>query len=241
MIAFGIDLAGYSTGKTSLAAIEVNERFASAVILRKSALSQKRDGTANADEALAADTAIVRRCLAIGPVAVDIPIDLQGLPDDIAVDTVWSLTYRPIDRALNAMPPLADRIGAPVVRFRWIMRHGNFEHLLGTSLFEAYPAATLRQLSIKVQQYKGKSNSIGLGNLCDELKFSSHVKSDDDIDAIICAIAAAAPSDALFDAASLNVKGELPRGFRIPKSVAFDGIDVKEADFDVWMSSHDPR
>ena len=43
MIGFGIDLAGYTTGKTSLAVIEIKGRRAKATLLRGSALSVKRE------------------------------------------------------------------------------------------------------------------------------------------------------------------------------------------------------
>jgi len=42
MIGFGIDFAGYTTGKTSLVAIEIAGRRAQATLLRGSALSAKR-------------------------------------------------------------------------------------------------------------------------------------------------------------------------------------------------------
>jgi len=43
MIGFGIDLAGYTTGKTSLAVIEITGRRAEATLLRGSALLLKRE------------------------------------------------------------------------------------------------------------------------------------------------------------------------------------------------------
>ena len=43
MIGFGIDLAGYTTGSTSLAAIEIEDQTASVTLLRGSALSSRHD------------------------------------------------------------------------------------------------------------------------------------------------------------------------------------------------------
>ncbi len=236
MIGFGIDLAGYTTGKTSLAVVEIAGRRAKATLLRGSALSVKRASSAALKEILRQEAAVLRRCLAIGPVAVDIPIDLQDLNNPDRAEYVWQLTLRPIDRAVRAMPPLADRIGAPAARFAAIMRAGRFAGLLGKTLFEAYPAGTLKTLKVKAGSYKGASGVLALRSLCGALKVEPHVDSDDDFDAIICAITAAAPADAMHDAKALGVQGRMPKGFRIPRSLAFDRIETAEAGFDAWMA-----
>jgi hypothetical protein len=236
MIGFGIDLAGYTTGKTALAVAEITGQLVKATLLLGSALSTKRDSGTALQDVVAGDVNVLQRCLSVGSVAVDIPIDLQGLPNPTKPQKVWELTRRPIDRAINAMPPFADRIGAPVARFAAIMRHGNFGHLVGQTLFEAYPAGTLKILKIKANKYKGKSGAENLVALCDELRVKPHVKNDDHIDAIICAITAATPDEQIHEAKSLGIEGRLPLGFRIPKSLSFDGIVVDEADFDDWMT-----
>jgi hypothetical protein len=171
----------------------------------------------------------------MGPVAVDIPIDLQGLPCPPDPEYIWQLTRRPIDYVVNAMPAFADRIGAPVARFAAIMREGNFDAHLGDDLFEAYPAGTLKVLKIKAGRYKGPKGAQALTSLCTTLKIEPHVKTDDDIDAIICAITAATPSNGLFDVKSLNIKGSMPRGFRIPENLTFDKIQVTHQPFEAWM------
>jgi hypothetical protein len=239
MIGFGIDLAGYTTGKTSLAVIEIGGRTATATLLHGSALSVKRKTCDVLTEILDQEVAVLRRCLAIGPVAVDIPIDFQGLPNSERAEYIWQLTLRPIDRALKAMPAFADRIGAPVARFAAIMHEGDFGGLLGLELFEAYPAGTLKMLKIDAGGYKGPKGMKNLISLCTTLKIEPHVKSDHDIDAIICAITAAAPSNAVHDASALKVQGATPKGFRIPKSLSFDRIDTTVAPFDVWMAAHE--
>jgi hypothetical protein len=236
MIAFGIDLAGYTTGKTSLAVVEIAGRRAKATLLRGSALSVKRESGAALKEILRQETAVLRLCLAIGPVAVDIPIDLQDLNNPDRAEYIWQLTLRPIDRAVRAIPPLADRIGAPAARFAAIMREGKFAGLLGKTLFEAYPAGTLKTLKIRANGYKGASGTAALGSLCKTLKVEPRVSSDHDIDAILCAITAAAPADAVHDGKALGVQGRMPKGFRIPKSLSFDRIETAEVRFDAWMA-----
>lgn len=234
MLGFGIDLAGYTTGKTSLAVVEIENQAANATLLRGSAFSKKRGSDDSLEKVVAEEVADLRRCLSIGPVAVDIPIDLQGLPDPKNPQTIWALTRRPIDQAVNAMPPFADRIGAPVARFAAIMRGGNFHEFLGKSLFEAYPAITLKFLKI-AGGYKGKKGANALISLCKTLKIEPHIKNDDDIDAIICALTAAAPIALVHDFSELKIQGPMPAGFRVPKSLTFDKISVVEADFTAWM------
>jgi hypothetical protein len=239
MIGFGIDLAGYTTGKTSLAVIEIEGSAANATLLRGSALSIKRESGDGLMEILSQEVAVLRRCLAIGPVAVDIPIDLQELPSAAHAKYIWQLTRRPIDRAVNAMPAFADRIGAPVARFAAIMREGGFAGLLGQKLFEAYPAGTLKKLEIDAGRYKGPSGLEALISLCKTLKIEPSVENDDDMDAIICAIAAAAPSDHVHDASAFGIQGAMPRGFRIPKSLSFTRVNTTVALFDTWMAARE--
>ena len=239
MIGFGIDLAGYTTGKTSLAVIEIEGLAAKATLLRGSALSAKRKSGDALREVLSQEVAVLRRCLAVGPVAVDVPIDPQGLPNADRAEYIWQLTRRPIDQAMNAMPPFADRIGAPVARFAAIMREGGFAGLLGEKLFEAYPAGTLKMRKIEARRYKGAKGLKALISLCTTLKIEPRVENDDDIDAIICAITAAVPGDAVYDAAALKVQGPMPKGFRIPKSISFTRIGIEVAQFDVWMAARE--
>lgn len=225
MIGFGLDLAGYTTGKTTLAVVEIEGQNAKATLLRESALSVKRK-SGDALEILREEAAVLRRCLNIGPLAVDIPIDLQDLRTPIETDYIWQLTLRPVDRAIGAMPPLADRIGAPVARFAAIVSEGDFDALLGEKLFEAYPAVTLKMLKIEARHYKGKAGADALIRLCETLRVKPRVESDDDIDAIICAITAAAPASAVHDADAR---------FRVPKSLSFEQVLTSVAPFENWM------
>lgn len=239
MMGFGIDLAGYTTGKTALAFVEIEGGSVKATLLRNSALSATRKSTDNLQHVLDEEVAALWRCLALAPVAVDVPIDLQGLPTPKNPQHIWALTLRPIDRAVRAMPAFADRIGAPVARFAAIMCKGNFGAVLGDKLFEAYPAATLRMLKIKSGNYKGPKGAAALMSLCKTLNIEPHVKSDDDIDSIVCAITAAAPAQEVHNAETFNIEGPLPKGFRIPKNLTFDKIEVGEEDFGGWMKNRE--
>jgi hypothetical protein len=252
MLGFGIDLAGYTTGKTCVAAIEANGSVAEATLLRGSHLTAKRSTDLQAIDVIRDDIECLRRCLALGPVAVDIPVDLQDLSNHSKFSTIWAMTLRPVGRKLHAMAPLADRIGAPVARFKAIMEVGHFEDALGASLFETYPAGTLKLLKFKGDKYKSKSKhdknarDAACIALCDELKLQSHnenIKNDDDIDAIICAVAAVAPAQYICVKSDLDLcTGELPRGYRILKNWPFEAIRVTpEAKFDRWLSDRESR
>jgi hypothetical protein len=127
-------------------------------------------------DAVEAEALALKQCLGLGRVAGDVPIDLQNLlvPDQAVA--IWELTRRPIDKKLNAMPPLADRIGAPVARFSAIMRAGDFHDRLGEDLFETYPAENLRRLEFS-GNYKARGSEglserrPALENLCRLLTF----------------------------------------------------------------------
>jgi hypothetical protein len=233
VIGFGLDLSGYTTNKTSLAAVVANGEIAEAVVLRKSAFSVKRNTNMPVREAIEAEARALKQCLALGPVAVDIPIDLQNLLVPDRATAIWELTRRPIDKKLNAMPPLADRIGAPVARFAAIMREGDLYNRLGSDLFETYPAENLRRLEFagkyKVQGSERLSErNATFEKLCRQLSLDGICSTDDDLDAIICALAAAAPEDALASAAELGLdQSKLPGGFRIlEKSVSKNCVET---------------
>ncbi len=234
-IGVGIDFSGYTTGKTSLAFVEIDGDTIAATLLRGSALSQKRKTSDALADVLPAEARVMLQCLQIGCVAVDIPIDLQGLPGAKTAHAIWQLTRRPIDHAIGAMPPFADRIGAPVARFAAIMRAGKFGHQLGKRLFEAYPAGTLKLLDIEAGAYKGPNGLDALRVLCGRLNVQSNIESDDDIDAVICAITAATPADRLYDLGRFAIQGGLPKGFRIPARLAFSSVRVTGCAFDDWF------
>jgi hypothetical protein len=243
MIGFGIDLAGYTTGKTSLAVIKIDGRRATAILLRESALSTKRESHSPLKEILRQEVAVLRRCLMVGPVAVDIPIDLQGLPFPHAPNELWELTRRPIDKKLRAMAPFADRIGAPVSRFAAMRRHSDFSGVLGQNLFETYPAAIWEKLGIDASGYKSQQREraeAACAALCKRLKIVPALMNDDDIDAIICAVVAVAPEVHLCSVEDYGI-GSIPCGFRLIKQYPFEDIRVDEANFSEWMDSREKQ
>jgi hypothetical protein len=65
-----------------------------------------------------------------------------------------------VDRTFGALPPLADRIGSVVARFSNLLRayRSGHDEPLGRSLFETYPADSLRLLGWPHKGYKEKDN-----------------------------------------------------------------------------------
>lgn len=242
MIGFGLDLSGYTTNKTSLAVVVASDESTEAFLLRNSAFSTRRTTDMPVRDAVEAEALALKQCLALGRVAVDVPIDLQNLLAPDQAVAIWELTRRPIDKKLNAMPPLADRIGAPVARFSAIMRAGDFHDRLGDDLFETYPAENLRRL-----EFSGNYKALGsqrlserhaaLETLCQLFTFDGVCRTDDDLDAVICALTACAPEDALVSANELGLdQDKLPNGFRILKRNPFRNIALMERDFSTWIS-----
>jgi Protein of unknown function (DUF429) len=246
MIGFGLDLAGYTTNKTSLAAIEFHKEIANVFLLRSSSFSRKRDTAFSAESADREEASDLQRCIKLGRVAVDIPIDLQGLPLP-AAGQIWELTLRPIDNELRAMAPFADRIGAPVARFMAIMRYAKLpSDALGRNLFETYPTAIWQKLGIVPGAYKSrrkeraKERTAACIALCEKLRIGPHLENDDDIDAVICAVTAIAPDDYLCQAKDYNTEFlRLPIGYRLLRKNPFRKIRVHEEQFVEWMNSRE--
>ncbi len=212
-VAYGIDLAGYSsTGKSQVARVirtdDANGCYLAASLIPTNLL-RGYSGTEPLKKVIDSDIQVFSDLLGNGGIcAVDVPIDLQGLDSFNENKTyLWEVTKRPIDYKLGALPPLADKIGAVVARMQLIIK--NFPGLLGVSIFETYPAASLKLLSLN-QQYKGgnaiwqngkwvpstmgaKNNAnIGLSNMLNQLNVVSYIEglniNDDQIDAILSAV-----------------------------------------------------
>lgn len=195
MIGFGLDLSGYRTGGTSLAAVAINGDTAAAVILDGAALCRCRHGGDDARQALAEERQDLLRCLTVGPLAVDVPIDLQGLPAPAGCRFIWEFTRRPVDYAFGAMAPLADRLGACVARFKAVLAAGDLGSQLGHRLFETYPALTLALLGLPNKRYKGTGGRVRRSAIAKALDFDDCSLIDHDLDAVICAMTAAAPPE----------------------------------------------
>jgi hypothetical protein len=252
MIGFGLDLSGYSTGRTVLAAVQMSGDAGAAAILRGSAFSQYRRGVDDARAALAEERDTLSKCMNVGPIAVDVPIDLQGLPAPDDICFIWELTKRPVDYAFGAMAPLADRLGACVARFKAVLSEGDLVSVLGRRLFETYPAGTLKLLGLPHQSYKGVSGRelcsvigirLGIDN-CDLL--------DDELDAVICAVTAAAPAVGrvtgmrlvrtmhnLAPPTEMTPRGQkAPSGFVVLEQWPCRRLTISKTDFSAWMKAN---
>jgi hypothetical protein len=241
VIGFGLDLSGFSTNRTSLAAVVTHGEAAEAVLLRKSAFCGARDTNLLLREIVKAEAQDLRRCLDVGPVAVDIPIDLQNLLVPERAEVIWELTRRPIDKKLNAMPPLADRIGSPVARFAAIMREGNFANRLGKDLFETYPSENLRRLRSAATDFERRaSRRDARQDFCRALAIEVSQANEDDLDAVLCALAAVAPEDSLVTEDEFQLdRGRTPKGFRILKRIPFSRVVLRQEDFSTWFTEQE--
>jgi Protein of unknown function (DUF429) len=242
MIGFGLDLAGYTSTKTSLAVIESAGKEANVFLLRNSAFARKRDTSSPRREAVFEEERDLDLCIGLGPLAVDVPIDLQGLPFPSDPVEIWELTKRPIDKKLRALAPFANRIGAPVVRFAAIRNQKSFSGELGKNLFETYPTEIWKRLGLRAGAYKvrdkkkAKTRSSACVGLCRYLHVEPALRNDDDIDALICAVTAVAPEHHLCAAGELEVN-RVPLGSRILKMNPFERIRVEEAEFCEWVNN----
>lgn len=244
-IGFGLDLAGYTTGKSSLAVIEIREKIGRATVLSNSCFAKKRGTNDYLEPIVAEEVEALSECLKLGNVAVDIPIDLQNLTRPEAAKKVWQLTHRAVDKAISnklikkdGLAPIADRIGYPLARFQRIMDCGSFFTDLGKRLFETYPKAVLVSLGLDSERYKASKGKDKCREICERLNIKENLN-DDDLDAIVCAIVAAASTEHICSNADFNLSAEeIPRGYRIIKSNPTDKILVEFEDFSTWKSRH---
>lgn len=124
-ISFGIDLAGYSSGKTGVAAVLKESTDVHIFIAKKLApFSVRIKGHQKIETVVAEEARIIGNMLKKGPVLVDAPIDLQNLDDlgKLKPSRIWQLTKRPVDQALDGLAPSADKIGSPAARIRFIKK-----------------------------------------------------------------------------------------------------------------------
>ena len=221
--AFGLDLAGYSTGRSGFARADRDPgKEIRVTIYRDNIFCRKLMGCQPLADMVNQERAVVQACMAKGPLVVDVPIDLQGLPDVEPAHFAWELTRRPVDFAFSALAALADRIGSPTARFRHCLagiRDGPEQ--LGQALWETYPAASLRLLHLKSTGYKRKAAVFeddewhqadgedqpladllnGLGWLCER----GQRVTDDELDAALCALTGVADDQARLEADALDV------------------------------------
>ena len=157
--AFGLDLSGYSSGGSAIARATIENDNCTAAILQDQPFRKTRSGTDALGPIGSEEADFLVDLINVHPVYVDVPIDLQDLLTPERAHYIWELTNRPVDKAFQALPPLADRIGGYVARMRNLWHHLNNRlgcEPLGTSLFETYPAASLWLSGLPYTKYKGR-------------------------------------------------------------------------------------
>jgi hypothetical protein len=211
-IAYGLDLAGYSTGKSSLAKATFDGATElSVVVYRNHPFAERLEGWETVEPLVERERLLLR---SLHPLYVDVPIDLQGLPNLVGVRFTWQLTKRSVDFAFNALPPLADRLGSPVARLAYLL--GAERSSLGSGLYETYPAASLIPMLGAKPSYKRKTAKwkdrrwIGDGGLADILR-TLQVEADDGVvmngdhfDSAVCAITGVLPAEYLLQGTDLE-------------------------------------
>lgn len=240
--AFGLDIAGYSTGKTGFArACRKNDNSIIVTVYQGHIFSKKYDGKKPLDNIAIKERELLQACCKNSVLMVDTPIDLQGLSHLDNASFIWQLTLRSVDYAFGGMAPLANYIGAPVARFQNMMSAHNDqnrdESIVGTHIFETYPAATLRLLGLPYKKYKdhkivfedghwtgGIAEEIaeGLGLIAE----NGEMLNDDELDAIICAITGVVDDDLILKGDEL--KHEISKSIKNKLNNEYlDGINVE--------------
>jgi hypothetical protein len=188
--------------RTGFAREELDEDSIGITVFENHVFSKKHPAKKPLSEILRQEVEIVKACCRESSLYVYVPIDLQNLPYIKNAVYPWQLSKRPADYVFSALPPFADRIGAPVVRFSNINSAINEDigNQCGIRIFETYPAASLKQLGIGNSKYKNSIISFDgnewnggakLAAIAQELGFVTSEDTsfnDDDIDASICAL-----------------------------------------------------
>jgi hypothetical protein len=209
-IAYGIDLAGFSTGKSGLAKAELVEPNKIAVtVFTDHLFAKSRRGFAKVEDVVDAEAGLLTQLLEEGKVLIDMPLDLQELGNHEQAKMLWQLTKRPVDYVFSALPPLADKIGSPVARAQAFLKRLQKESSdlvrFGENIFETYPAGSLELVGLNRSGYKRQTTTFNegrwrgetLAKIANGLNLKAHEEvslNDDDIDAIICSIAGVADS-----------------------------------------------
>ena len=211
----GIDIAGYSTGKTGVSAMRrIDSDAIEAYLVRESPFSRKAKGQDRLSAIADLEIEFVGELIKCARVYLDVPIDLQFLVSESSPEYVWELTKRPVDLVFGGLPPLADKIGSPVFRVRNILRE--FWNEVGVRVFESYPAASIKLVTGEKHSYKNSVIKLGdeadptnqgLAALIRRFSIQSAASfdfSDDDLDALVCALCGVVPSEHLLYESSLD-------------------------------------
>lgn len=202
-------MGGYSAGGSALVrATRRTPTEVQAMIYRGHAFSKKPGKGKPLTPIVEKEVELLAACLRCAPLYADVPVDLQGLPCPGGEIYAWQLVKRPVDFAFGALPPLADRIGSVVARFRNVLRllSENHPDALGARLYETYPASSLRLLALPHKGYKDENNQViyengtwlgsgpkgeVLARIADGLRISGAYGerlSHDELDAVLCVL-----------------------------------------------------
>ncbi|MCB1175019.1 MAG: hypothetical protein KDK39_15710 [Leptospiraceae bacterium] len=246
-ILYGIDLSGLANQKTKIVKCEEHANSVEFSLITKNPFSVPRKGNFFiGDDSLSPYVEFIKQIVYESDgVYVDIPLDLQDLPNPKDPHYLWQCSLRPIDKALGGLAPLGNFIGTPLAQFRFLLNEAQLFSQIGEKIFETYPKASLELLYVKglqknVPKYKSlaalyKNNNWeginnGVADIANFLNIKSHngVQIDDDIlDAIICCLAGL--NDYTFKDGDLNSymlsclpesrlnpeKIEIPKGYRL--------------------------
>lgn len=235
-LAFGLDLSGYASGTTGFARADREPGVEIRVtVYRDNPFNVKRKGREPLRLVEDNQRRLIATCLDAGPLFVDVPIDLQGLPHIEEPVFTWELTRRPVDFAFGALPPLADRIGALVARFGHLLDGdgGGLRATVGGTLFETYPAASLHGTHMPHTGYKQKAARYDgrewqqlhpghqpIATLLNRLEWMAEADetlSHDELDAVVCALTgivdpiARLEGDTLEQEVAYRIRGQLGR------------------------------
>jgi hypothetical protein len=246
VIGFGLDPAAYTEGRTVLAVAERKGQEANIYLLRGCPFSRRPDSDGEIAGILAGEQTELRRLLGLHcRIAIDVPIDLQGLPKINSPRHSWQFTRRAVDVAVGGAAPLASFLGHITARFQVILDSSDFQDEIGKKIFETYPKPTLKRLAKEQwQQVKGyKKEAKQLELLCKIINIASvvAVKTDDDLDAAVCALTAVASPNELWTVDDYKrgdhalSASELPQGYRLLACNPFDRINVSCAPYEDWM------
>jgi hypothetical protein len=219
-------------------------------IIDESVFEERHQRDADLAPLLQREVDLLCRMMARGSVAVDVPIDLQRLPDRVDAKQIWELTLRPVDVVLCALPALADKIGAATTRFANLLRSGDLGNRLGTSLFETYPGGTRRLMKRTTQiEPIRRDQAVHRETIAAEWHAEGTPLNEDEIDAAICALTALASGADRLEGPSLNaelesefqrhaiVRRDLPRGYVILKAIPFENVAVSRVSYETWLAT----
>lgn len=239
---FGLDIAGYSTGKSGFArARRKSDNSIIVTVYQGHVFSKKYDGKLSLDSVETRERELLQACCKNSVLLVDTPIDLQGLPNFDDASFIWQLTRRPVDYSFGGMAPFANYIGAPVARFQNLLSASDdlesFESLVGTQIFETYPAASLRLLGLPYKKYKdhkivfedghwtgGIAEKIAEG--LELIAENGEMLNNDELDAIICALTGIVDNDQILQ--NDELKHEISKGIISKLKIEdLNGINVE--------------